>query len=644
MPDGSVDWFIRQLTELDSATGAALRELGILNRSNAPIAAGLIQALTVETPRYLIFDNFHLAISNWQLAILQALSQRRNDGLHIILISQNFGRIYPSLRNSASICCISYRDLSLDAGDIKGFGQSLGANVSDAQARYIYGRTEGWAAAVYLYLQQLKDNPVKILEFKNVDALLMELFYRSMQPEEQEMLLRASIFDFLSREQIYHLFPEQAEQLTGLFSRVPLLRYDEGSFNYYPHEILRSFLLRQLSAKDDAFRFSVFHDAGEWYRRIGETKNAVDCFFRVEDYESLLSCDLAGFLNEEFSGVSYPALAKKVLRCCPEDALGRHPVSLLRLCMALFAGAEFDEFEHSIEKSGRIIENCCDTHMMGEWFLVSAFSEFPNTAEMRSRYLQAEALMQHRSLVIDKRDPFFFGTTSMWYLFYSTPGRMLEDAKELREMLLVYNRLTNDHGAGAYELYLGEALSVRGEFDQSDICAHKAAMLSEASQNASVTYGAALLRGINAIYQSDMLSLQNAIEYLENKTLSYTFLQNTAINRLMTETVRGYLLGLMMEPSQTADWARGDADALDDLTFASFMVKTNRVTDLILQKQYRPPALCAGRRRARRRCHRCAENGTGAVSADRVRIRRAGRRGGGQAEAFFGLCGRRLPL
>lgn len=585
--DGSVNWFISQIEDLDKTTGKALRELGFLNRSNAPIAANLIQMLTVEENRYLILDNFHLAISNWQIPILHALAQRKKDGLHVILISQNFGRIYSSLKSSNSICYISYRDLSLDTNDIKSFGQTLDLTVSQSQAEYILGRTEGWAAAVYLYLRKIKETPGKLSDFKSIDSLLLELFYRNLTPFEKEVVLRASLFDFLSQEQIYHIFPDYAQQLTDIFGRVPLLRYDVGTYNYYPHEILRRFLLKQLSSKDEKFRFSVYHDAGQWYKRIGENKKAVECFFKVEDYDELLSCELTGLLSEDFGGTTYTMLAKKVLNSCPESILEKHPISMLRLCMALFAGAEFEDFESSIEKSCGIIEKSGDTNMMGEWFLVSAFSEFPNTEEMKNRYLQAEALMQGKSKVIDRRDPFMFGTTSMWYLFYSTPGEMMEEGEKLREMLLVYNRITKNHGAGAYELYMGEALSVRGDFVQSDIFAHKAALISEKSQNASVTYGAALLQGINAIYQSDMLSLQKAIEYLENKALSYTFLQNTAINRLMTETVRGYLLGLMMEPSQSARWTQGEADALDDLTFTSFMVKTNRVTDLILKKQYK---------------------------------------------------------
>ena len=219
--------------------------------------------------------------------------------------------------------------------------------------------------------------------------------------------------------------------------------------------------------------------------------------------------------------------------------------------------------------------------------MVAAFLAFPDLKGMRESFLEAEKHLQGRSQLFVPREPFLFGTTSMWYLFYRTPGKMLETADDLKDMLEVYNRLTGGHGAGACELYLGEAYSVQGKFDESDIYAHKAAMLSEQTQNATVTYGAALLLGINAIYQSDMIALQQAIEYLENKALAYPFLQHTAINTLMAETVRGYLLGLMMEPDRSAGWARGDADMLGDLTFTNFMAKTNRITDLILHKAYK---------------------------------------------------------
>ena len=141
-----------------------------------------------------------------------------------------------------------------------------------------------------------------------------------------------------------------------------------------------------------------------------------------------------------------------------------------------------------------------------------------------------------------------------------------------------------DGWAGAAELYRGEAYSVQGRFEESDIQAYQAAFLSEQAGNATATYGAALLLGINAIYRSDVVGLQKAVDYLENKAQSYAFLRGTSLGNYMVETVRGYLLGLMMETGRSALWTQGEADSLADFTFTNFMIKTCRITDLLLKR------------------------------------------------------------
>lgn len=534
LQDAGLDWLIRQIGQLDPAAGTALRQLGFLNRSNVSTAADILMNLRVEEACYLIFDNFQLIGDNWPAALLQALADRRRDGLHVILISQNFGKLRTVFENASGVCAFTARDFLLTRRDIAAYGRQLGLELTRQQ---------------------------------------------------QEMLLRLSVFDLVGGETLQAVLGEQAAAGESLLARCPLMHHDQG--NCYPHELLRHFLERQLDAGAPEFRAAVYDTAGEVYHRAGREKEAVSCFFQAGSDDKLLSCDLTGLLGEQFHGWSLQGLATAVLARCPDEVLSRHPLSLLRLCLALFAGADFDGFSRQMPRSRAILEKNGDQHMLGEWYMVAAFLAFPDLKGMRESFLEAEKHLQGRSKLFVPREPFLFGTTSMWYLFYRTPGKMLETADDLRDMLEVYNRLTGGHGAGACELYLGEAYSVQGKFDESDIYAHKAAMRSEQTQNATVTYGAALLLGINAIYQSDMIALQQAIEYLENKALAYPFLQHTAINTLMAETVRGYLLGLMMEPDRSAGWARGDADMLGDLTFTNFMAKTNRITDLILHKAYK---------------------------------------------------------
>lgn len=587
LQDTSLDWFIRQIGTLDSDAGAALRKLGFLNRSNVSDAADILSRLSISTPCYLILDNFQLIGDNWPLPLLQAMADRPRDGLHVVLISQNFKKLRAVFESSSGVSRLNSRDFLLGKKDILQYAQQLGLTLSKQQADTVYRNTEGWAAAVALYLKSLQDNPDKLPEFHDMDGLLHEFFWRKVSCKEQEMLLRVAVYDCIQEDQLPDIAPGQETALKNLLVRTPLMHHDLRARASYPHELLRHFLLEMLDTMPPDFRCQVYEGAGEIYRRTGNNKKAVECFFQAGNDERLLSCELTGLMGETFGSVSYTSLARRVLQRCPPETLGRYPLSMLRLCLALFGGTDFPGFEAALEQSREIVEKLGSQQLIGEWYLLSAFREFPDIPRMKAQYQQAAQRMSAPSQLFNRREPYMFGTTSMWYLFYRTPGKMMETADELRDMLEVYNPLTGNHGAGAYELYLGEALSVQGRFDESDIYAHRAAMLSEQWQNATVTYGAALLLGINAIYQSDMISLQKAIEYLETKALAYPFLQHTAINTQMAETVRTYLLGLMMEPDRSAAWARGSADMLGDLTFTNFMAKTNRITDLILKKNYK---------------------------------------------------------
>lgn len=591
VPGGSFGWFIQQIEPSDPKSARRLQALGLLNRSNAGEAAAIVDRMTIETPLYLVIDNFQYILQDWQPQLLRALSAR-SDGLHVILIAQNFGRLHSVLSDlGQNLCRISLPDLSLTEAEIGAFAQQLGLSVSPEQIHRTFVQTEGWTIAVSLCLKVLLRTPGG-LRATDIDGLLYEHFYLRMSPLQQELLLRLCPYDCLYRDLIEAVLPKELgvdyTQIFDLLAHVPLLgQHNISERRYFPHEIPLRFLRRQLSAAPQALRRDCLLRAGLFFRDFGRPRDAVHCLYKAQAYAEILTCPLKGLLNETFDEVSYTEIARTVLRDCSEEEKSRHPVSVLLLCYALYAGGAFQDFQEALRKAQERIEASGDRQMLGEWFLVSALSDFPDVEKMGAAYRRAEALLSGPSQVFTREEPFLFGSTSMWYLFYTTPGEMMRTADRLAETMAVYNRLTNGHGAGAAELYRGEALSVQGRFEESEIEAYQAAFLSEQAQNASVTYGTALLLGINAIYQSDMSALQNAIDYLENKARAHPFLQGTRINQIMVETVRGYLLSLLMEPSRSAVWTQGEADTLTDLSFTNFMVKTCRITDLILKKNYR---------------------------------------------------------
>ncbi len=589
MPDNSFRWFVRQVGLVDEEASRRLSDLGYLNRANADQAARIISELRAEQPMTLVFDNFQFAAENWQPQLLDALA-KGTGGLHTVFISQNFGRLRGILSElEDSVCSIRGRDLLLSEEDIGAFAEQLGVTLTAAEARDIHRRTDGWAAAVGLYLRR-RDPAAAGDTAPDLETLLYDSFWRRLSPVEQDFLLLICLFDHVSPANLSALFPEEElsrEEQTRLLRRTPLVRYNEVRQDYYLHEILLNFLRRRLEAAGPAFRMEVYRRSGAVYRDKGLAREAVGCFFKAGDDDALLGCELVCLITEDFDGVSYTALARQVLERCPEEVQVKHPLSLLRLCYALYAGCEFAAFDRHMDRLRALFAPLGDSQLMGEWYLMDALSDFPDLDRMEAKYREADKLMNRPSQVFVKEEPFLFGCASMWYLFYAEPGRMMETADRFARVMKLYNRLTDGHGAGAAELYRGEALSVQGRFEESDIQAYQAAFLSEQSSNSTATYGAALLLGINAIYSGNMIGLQKAVDYLENKAQGYSFLQGKRLNTYMVETVRGYLLGLMMETGRSALWAQGDADNLTDLTFTNFMVKTCRITDLLLKKEYK---------------------------------------------------------
>ena len=583
LPDTSFYWFIRQLSAVDERAVRRIEALGFLNRSNAEQVARALMELRVEKPLTLIFDNFQLAADNWPPQVIDALAKRPADGLHLIFIAQNLGALRPVFDGlERSVCFLRASDLLLTREDILAFSARRGEALTEAQADAIMASTGGWPAAAALCVEAGGVTG-------EMDELLYRLFWARMETRQRTALLYLSLFDCVTPSMLDALLPAGVlppEERDDFFRRVPLVRQDALRGRYYPHELLLRFLRARLDEADEETRRRIYGRAGQWYRDNDATRAAVDCFFRAGDDEGILSCRLVGLITERFGDVSYTELAAAVLRRCPEEVQRRYPLSLLRLCYALYAGCDFAEFSAQMAALRPLLEELGDKHLLGEWELLDALEFFPDLGGMDAAYARAEKLLTHESELFIPEEPFFFGCPSMWYLFYAEPGQMMSTAERLTVVLKRYNRLTGGHAAGMAEIYRGEAYSVQGRFEESDIQAYQAAFLSEQAQNASATYGAALLLGINAIYRSDMAGLQRAVEYLENKAQGYAFLHGTSLGAYMTETVRGYLLGLMMQPNRSALWTQGAADSLSDLTFTNFMIKTCRITDLLLRKEY----------------------------------------------------------
>lgn len=589
---GSWQWFLDRLEMLDAHVAGQLRSLDTITAENADKAAGILMEMNVEQDTYIVFDNFQYIAEEWEPQVLAVFARRKPDGLHIICAAQYMGVFHrtPQGKNK-SLCVVLEDDLLLSKEEIQGLARKKRIELAPADVSAVYAKTDGWAVAVELYLHNRKKYGERLLALTDTNELLYDMFWKKLKNDEKELLLRLAPFERLELKYVDEILPAKLsdrEEVQAIFSKVPLLEYQESRQTYVPHELLCSFLRFQLSIADKSFRHEVCMQAGNVYLKWGWTVKAVECYYKIKDYEKILSCNLSGLLMEKFDGDSYQNMARNILEHCPKKIQKKYPVSILKLCYGLFAGAAFEDFEKYMMQTRMFLEEDreTDSHTLGEWLMVSALSQFPDVDKMKQVYREAETYMSRPSEVFNSEEPFMFGCTTMFYLFYHKSGKMMDTADKLEEMLQVYNRLTADHGAGAAELYRAEAVEVQGDFEKSDILAHKAQLMAEKTGNVSVIYGVAQLRGINALYQSDMAAAEKAVQYLDGQAEKFAQTGKTNLKKMMEETVRSYVLAIMMETGHSADWTLGEADSLSDLTFTNFIVKLSRTTDLILKKEY----------------------------------------------------------
>lgn len=585
------NWFVSESASIQPQTAKQLSEQGFFNRANRYDISRIIREMTVDTQQYIIIDNLQYLSDDFSDVLISSLAENPCKNLHLVIITQYLSSKRIRLLDKADCFYLRSFDLMLSCEEIQDYANKINVVLTNDQVSRLWKQTEGWMIIVSLYLKRISESG-NVPETSDVNSVMYEICWKTLDHDEQCLLLYFSVWQTIRRCCLDYLISEENlpftdDNIRSLMYKIPLIKYDSLSDSFTMHNILQEYVVLRFHEAQLPIKNKVSGIAGRWEQSKGNHRAAVTHFYRAKLYDELLSCNLNNMLMEDFDGASFSQIAHDIYLHCENEILAKHPISALKICYALYAAAKFDAYNSFLERLHSIILKLNNNQLLGEWLLVSAFQVFPDIGDMTAVYKEAQKLMTHKSELFTYKEPYLFGCTSMWYLYYSKIGCAEALADELDSMIALYNYLTDEHAAGAEMLYRGEVYCVEGRFEEAEILAHTAANLAQAKKNVSVTYGASLLLGIIAIYRDDTVGIESAIKYLEKYAAGYDFMQNTALNKYMTETVRGYLLGLLMETQDTSDWVREQDFPGAELTFTNFMVKTAQITHLILHKEYK---------------------------------------------------------
>lgn len=537
--DGFWNGFAELIGELDSGCGESLVQLGFPSDAvSMNEAVKLISRVKLSTPAVIVIDDYHHLDSIELNTFFELMSEGEPSGLHIVLTARyaKFKRL-EELKLKKRMHHIDSDTFALKPQEIADYFKTCGIPLSGEQAMRLYGMTDGWISALYLFLLEYVSNG-SFTNSESIYRLFEKAVFATMPEETKNLLLTVCIFDGFTLKQAESICGESDPEriLTELTDSNLFVTYDRRSRMYYIHSIFTNFLREQFEQKDAPVKTEVYRRAAGWYRQARDFSEARKYFFLAGDFDGLLTALEEDHAND-YSPYDKDAL-KSYMAACPEEVRARHPYALLIYAMHLFVHKELALFHNVCEEVGNNINADrgmvpdLRNRLLGELELLLSFAEFNDLKKMSERHKKAWELLNQPTSIYDTGTNWTFGSPSVLSLYYRESGMLEAHIQDIKEGLPYYYRLTNGHGSGAEYAMEAESLFNQGDFENAEISAQKAMLKAQSGQDDNIVYSALYLQILIAFMKGDLSGVMKRINEMHeamSKRNEYHFIHMVEI-------------------------------------------------------------------------------------------------------------------
>jgi len=517
-PAASWAALVKEFMRIDPMAGKELLSLGFPKPMSAWEIGKLIGSLNCDAQTVLVLDDFHYLQKVLSRDVMSALLSYAGKKLHLVIITQTVRPFPLSYFEQNDIHYIRTEDLRLSSADIRQYCRLCGISLSKDESQKIFEYTEGWITAVYLTVLQMRRDE-GIAPGLSLLQLMETIVWENMSAQGKELFFHISLFPGVSIEQICFLLQTDPlpEGIFTLLEETPFVRYEAETHHYVPHAVLREMLLRRLNAADAKTKSSCYGRAGAWLARTGEILAALECFFKICDYEAIFSLPLTGMTLARIGGMPFTELAVRLVADCPSAIKRKYPISLLRIAYAFIgadkceqAAALLDEIKEYIEDIEKIDARKA---LSGEWLLISSFLHFPDILKMERSIREAALQIGGKCCALTAEEPFAFGLPLMIF-FHKTPGKLDEEVQALSGVIQTLSVLTGVK-SGAGVLFEAESALFRGNLSVAERLSYQAAYITEGSRQWTVRMGTANLMAQLAMKRGSNSDLSQYMKELE---------------------------------------------------------------------------------------------------------------------------------
>lgn len=521
MPIASWTALCKEIAHIDPTAGKELLSFGFPKPMSAWEIEKVIGNLCCNTQSVLVMDDFQFLQGELSRNVMSALLSYAGKKLHLVIITQTTRPFPLSYFEQKDIHYIRVEDLRLSSEDVRHYCRLCGISVSNDEGEKIYQYTEGWITAVYLTVLQIRRNEGTVPGLSLIQ-LMESIVWKNMSDQGKELFFYISLFPSVSMQQICFLLQTNTlpEVVFTLLEETPFVRYEAEKHQYVPHAVLREMLLRRLEATDVHTRNRCYGRAGAWFARVGDIIYALECFFKIGDYEAILSLPLTGMTLTRIGDVPFTQLATQLIAHCPVIIKRKYLISLLRIAYAFIGANKREQAVALLEEIKVYIEetqgNAVKKTLRGEWMLISAFLHFPDIQKMAYGIRDATECIGDRCSTLTTEEPFAFGLPLMIF-FHRTPGKLDKEIQALSSVIQGLSVLTGIK-SGADVLFRAESALFRGNLSEAERLSYQAAYQAEDSRQWAIRMGTANLMAQLAVKRGSNSDLSQYMKDLEENT------------------------------------------------------------------------------------------------------------------------------
>lgn len=536
---------------INATISDGLKNLKAPAKETLSYVAGYLKSLKCRGETFLIIDNYQLINFDMHRELINVFSMHENPDLHIIFITQQLNCRQPLSVHNNNIYKIDTPSLFFDKEGISSLFRMEGLRLTANALDSIFRRTEGWISAICLQMINYKETGSFVFS-TGIEQLVERAVWSRLQPEEKDLLLMVSVFDSFTAHQAAAMLDNKILPggIEAELKNNDFIRFLPDKRLFIIHGILLDYLRNRFYCHlPKEYQNQIFYKAGRACAATEQYCLATKYFYQIRNFEAIFSLPFTRQYLDTQKENCEEELFVAIVRECPAEVLCKYPATTLVFAHYALLNGQYGLYEKLCKLLGLLVREKGDLpkaemkRLTAELILLESLGEFNDLAKMREGYAAACEVLGESPDNIENSMPWFSVFPTAFGMFWRESGKldeMLDTADELKPF---YRKFSRGQGAGLSHLIRAEAMLLRGEDNEAEICCHKAIYEARTYRQVSISIYAELCLARIFILRGDTENFSAALKKIQSYAADHSEL-TTGRMADMCLSVISLLLGI----------------------------------------------------------------------------------------------------